>query len=155
MRRKRERNSAANGSEAKEPSPNQQRIYFILEAANAEGGCIQEEMVEEYMARFELGPDSTEMTIFRQVQAGHITRQQIPDSGPLFTHRLTTTEVGQWWVIAKQSPQLGFILRRRKDILELVRSGCFRISLLEAMDNEIRRILEAGLENLPAPPTEL
>lgn len=155
MARKKKRKSAANGSGPPTLSPNQKKVYFILEAANAEGGCVQEEMTEPYMATFGVGLWAVETTVLRRVHDGYITRERIPDTGPLFSHRLMVTELGQWWVIAKDNPELGFILRRRKDILELVKRGCFRISLLEAMDDEIRRILEAGLEKLPAPPTEL
>lgn len=153
MARKKKRKGPMDHPKPKPPSPNQQRVYFMLDAANVEGGCIEREMIEGYKTTFGSGTHSAEMALFRQIQSGYINREEIPDTGPLFSHRLTTTELGSWWVIASGNPQLSYILRRRRDIHELVKVGIFRIQLLEAMDDEIKRLLEIGLEISLAPPS--
>jgi len=134
---------------------NQERVYFLLDAARDAGERTEGQIIEDYMAKFDVGRVAAETAIVRELRVGHIGMDgHDGHDGPdgLRTAGLAITELGGWWLLARGKPIFGQILLIRRELLEQVRAGRLRILILEAMDDEIRRIVSTDLEQAIAPP---
>ncbi|HUW96200.1 MAG TPA: hypothetical protein VMW58_10470 [Anaerolineae bacterium] len=129
----------------------QERVVFILKAADAEGDCIERDLIDEYMAKFGVTRMVAQEAIFKQTYYERITRKEVEGDEAFRTYHLAITEMGRWCLLAETHPRFSHILLIRHRVWKEVIERRLRVCLLDAIDDEIRRLIDAGLEHIGAP----